>query len=167
MEVADDMMLGKLVKEAGLWQDCMAGAPLVRVKWHTGLWGIIRGLEKNAFAGARFSLRLTVGAIVAHLLLTIGTIVLVVIGLGRLPFTLIVAVTLLTHAATAYRFRHSPLIALGYPLGAVLFCYLLARSAWRTLRDGGVTWRGSFYPLAELRAGMIEWHPIRPWRARK
>jgi hypothetical protein len=27
----------------------------------------------------------------------------------------------------------------------------MLRSMYITLRDGGVTWRGTFYPLAELR----------------
>ncbi len=168
MEVADDLMLGKLVKNADLRQDVMAGAPLVRVKWQTGLWGIIRGMEKNAFAGARYSLPLVILAVLLHLALTFGPIVAAIVGVGRLPFLLFIAASLLTHAGIAGRFRHSPLLGLAYPVAAVLFVYLLLRSTWRTLRDGGVTWRDSFYPLADLRAGMIEWHPIRSlWLARR
>lgn len=161
MEVADDMMLGKLVKNAGLRQDAMAGAPLVRVKWQTGLWGIICGLEKNAFAGARFSLPLVITAIVIHISLAIGPFVLLALGLGRLPLGIFVGMSLLTHAVLSVRFGHSPLYAFTYPAAAVIQAYILARSAWRTLRDGGITWRETFYPLADLRAGMIEWRPIR------
>ena len=41
--------------------------------------------------------------------------------------------------------------ALAFPFSAVLFLYSLLRSMVVVLRAGGVTWRGTFYPLAELR----------------
>jgi 2-keto-4-pentenoate hydratase len=37
------------------------------------------------------------------------------------------------------------------PLGALVFVVALIRSALVTLKRGGVIWRGTFYPLAELR----------------
>ncbi|MCL6482547.1 MAG: glycosyl transferase, partial [Firmicutes bacterium] len=49
----------------------------------------------------------------------------------------------------------SVLYALTQPLGATLFIYLLLRSTVVTLWRGGVEWRGTFYPLAELRKGMV------------
>jgi hypothetical protein len=49
----------------------------------------------------------------------------------------------------------SPLYALTHPLGAVLFSWMLARSAIATLLRGGVMWRDTFYPLEELRKGLI------------
>jgi len=41
--------------------------------------------------------------------------------------------------------------ALAFPAGALMFLYSLIRSTLTTLRAGGVTWRGTFYPLSELR----------------
>jgi hypothetical protein len=38
-----------------------------------------------------------------------------------------------------------------FPASVVLFLYSMLRSMVVTLRAGGVTWRGTFYPLAELR----------------
>ena len=49
----------------------------------------------------------------------------------------------------------SPLYGLTHPLGALLFCWMLARSAIATLWRGGVVWRDTFYPLEELRKGMV------------
>jgi hypothetical protein len=46
------------------------------------------------------------------------------------------------------------------PFGALLFVYAMLRSAFLTLRQGGVIWRGTLYPLAELRRRVA---PI-PWR---
>jgi len=49
----------------------------------------------------------------------------------------------------------SPVYGLTHPLGAVLFSWMLARSAIATLWRGGVVWRDTFYPLKELRKGLV------------
>jgi hypothetical protein len=41
------------------------------------------------------------------------------------------------------------------PLGAVIFSWMLARSAIATLLRGGVVWRDTFYPIDELRKGLV------------
>jgi hypothetical protein len=40
-------------------------------------------------------------------------------------------------------------------LGGLLFCYMLLRSTVVTLRQGGIVWRDTFYPLDELRRGVV------------
>ena len=42
-----------------------------------------------------------------------------------------------------------------HPVGAALFVYTMLRSMALTLWRGGVVWRGTFYPLEELRRGMV------------
>ena len=49
----------------------------------------------------------------------------------------------------------SPLYALTYPLGALLLVVVLLRSTVVTLWQGGVVWRDTFYPLKDLRKGMV------------
>jgi hypothetical protein len=49
----------------------------------------------------------------------------------------------------------SPLYGFTHPLGALIFCWMLLRSAIATLWRGGVVWRDTFYPLEELRKGMV------------
>jgi hypothetical protein len=160
MEVADDLMLGKLVKDEGLRQDVLMGISLVRVKWQTGLAGFVRGLEKNAFAGARYSVALVVIAVLVQLALALGPIVLTFTGPARAGAAALLAVVTFTHLLAAWRGGYHLLAGLLHPLASVIFCYILLQSVCRTLREGGVRWRGTFYPLAELRAGMIEWHPL-------
>jgi hypothetical protein len=46
-------------------------------------------------------------------------------------------------------------VALGAPVCAAALAWACVRATWLTLRQGGVRWRGTFYPLAELRAGMV------------
>ena len=47
--------------------------------------------------------------------------------------------------------RISAWYAVFFPVSGALIVYSMLRSMAVTLRDGGVTWRGTFYPLAELR----------------
>ncbi len=51
--------------------------------------------------------------------------------------------------------RVSPLYSLTYPLGAMLLSYMLLRSAVVTLKQGGIIWRDTFYPLEELKRGLV------------
>ena len=51
--------------------------------------------------------------------------------------------------------RVSPLYCLTLPLGAMIFSYMILRSAIVTLRQGGIVWRDTFYPLDELRRGLV------------
>ena len=42
-----------------------------------------------------------------------------------------------------------------HPVSAVLFIYTLLRSMVLTLWNDGIVWRGTKYPLEELRKGMV------------
>ena len=61
----------------------------------------------------------------------------------------------LIHGAMIWSTDASPLYGLTHPLGALLFCWMIGRSAIATLWRGGVIWRDTFYPLEELRKGMV------------
>ncbi len=61
------------------------------------------------------------------------------------------ATAIAIHAAMLKSTDASPLYGLTHPLGALLFFWMLGRSAIATLWRGGVVWRGTFYPLEELR----------------
>jgi 2-keto-4-pentenoate hydratase len=66
-----------------------------------------------------------------------------------------VAMAIGFHVGVDIVMRVSPLYSLTHPLGALLFCYMLLRSAAVTLWRGGVVWRGTFYPLEELKRGVV------------
>jgi divalent metal cation (Fe/Co/Zn/Cd) transporter len=66
-----------------------------------------------------------------------------------------VAVALCMHGGVNVMNKVSPLYALTHPLGAIVFCYMIVRSVAVTLWQGGVTWRGTFYPLKELKRGVV------------
>jgi hypothetical protein len=52
-------------------------------------------------------------------------------------------------------FHVSPIYALTYPIGALIFAWMLARSTIVTLWQGGIVWRGTFYPLKALKRGVV------------
>ncbi|MBI4861895.1 MAG: glycosyltransferase, partial [Candidatus Riflebacteria bacterium] len=148
LEVADDLMLGKLVKRAGFRQRALLGMPMVRVKWQQGLMGVVRGLEKNAFAAVHYSVVLAVGGVLLHPLSMIAPIVLAVTGPAQLQFAIIVALTWASYVVSTLANPFPLGVAFCYPLASLLFAYIFARSTFVTMQNGGVTWRDTFCPLS-------------------
>jgi hypothetical protein len=56
---------------------------------------------------------------------------------------------------TAHAGRLPLWIGLLHPIACVLFTWSFLRSAFITTRDGGLSWRGTFYSIAELRRGTV------------
>ncbi len=157
MEVIDDIKLGKLVKEAGLRSGVATGGNAVSVHWHAGLGNTIRGTTKNFFAATGFKLWLITAQILGTLLMFVFPVLALPFVRGW-PLTLaLVAVALpaIIGAGVAIKLGAPVAYALTYPLGAVIICWMLTRSTIVTLWQGGVTWRGTFYSLDELRRGVV------------
>jgi glycosyltransferase involved in cell wall biosynthesis len=157
MEVIDDMKLAKIVKQAR-FRSCVGIAQdFVAVRWQAGVGNLIRGVTKNFFAGLGYSVPFVIAAICGMLLTNVAPFVGVIFGHGWVRFAagISVLVALFFHWGTDRVMRVSPFYALTHPLGALLFCWMLIRSTFVTLRDGGVTWRGTFYRLEELRRGVV------------
>jgi len=157
MEVIDDMKLGKVMKEAGYKSGAARAGEAVSVYWHAGLRNIIRGTTKNFFATQGFSFWRTLGQIVVMILMF-------VLPFGALPFVrgwalafdLVAAVlAVIAEAGAALEFGESPLWGLSFPVGALIFVWMLTRSMVVTLWRGGIVWRGTFYPLEELKRGVV------------
>ncbi len=156
MEVADDVMMGKLFKRAGRRADFLGGMEDVYVKWQTGVSGMIRGLEKNGFAGARYNLLYVVSGVLGLIVLPWLPIVLAITGPVRLPFLCMIGVSVCVMVGAAWRARLRTLPAMCYPVAALILAYTFLRSTVITLRNGGVTWRDTFYSLAQLRENMVK-----------
>ena len=157
MEVVDDMKLGKIVKLAGFRSGVAVARDYVVVRWHAGAGNLIRGVTKNFFAAAGFSLWQVSTAVAGSLLVNFVPFVGLPFLRGWafwLDFTAVM-IMLAFHAAVNVVMRVSPLYALSHPLGAVMLAYMLVRSTVVTLRQGGVVWRGTFYGLEELKRGLV------------
>lgn len=157
LEVADDMKLAKLLKQGGFRTGVAVGGDRVQVRWQEGLSGVIRGLTKNMFGGCDYRLS------------RVAAYVLGCLASGVLPFLALVwasgppqflagaaaAMAIVVQARSCGALRISPLYALLHPLGALLCSYALLRSTLVTLGRGGIVWRDTFYPLEELRKGVV------------
>ncbi|MGC1105157.1 MAG: hypothetical protein WA876_01325, partial [Candidatus Acidiferrales bacterium] len=53
------------------------------------------------------------------------------------------------------RAKASRWFGMTHALGALVIVYITLRSMVVTLGRGGVVWRGTFYPLKELRRGQV------------
>jgi glycosyltransferase involved in cell wall biosynthesis len=157
MEVIDDMKLGKLVKHAGFRSGIAVAQDAISVEWHLGMSNLIRGLEKNFFAAAQYSPFLVTGQILSLLIFNVLPFAGLFFGHGwiRIFSAIAVFIALCFHAGVDIVMRVSPLYCLTLPIGAVLFAFILFRSTVVTLRQRGIFWRGTFYPLDELRRGSV------------
>jgi glycosyltransferase involved in cell wall biosynthesis len=157
MEVVDDMKLGKIVKQAGFRSSVSLAQDEVVIRWHAGLGNLVRGVTKNFFAALGYNVGLVLLAAAAMLLTDVAPFVAIFIGHGwiRVLAATSVVIALGFHVGVNVVMRVSPFYALTHPIGAILFCYMLLRSMVVTLWRGGVTWRDTFYPLEELKRGVV------------
>jgi glycosyltransferase involved in cell wall biosynthesis len=157
MEVVDDMKLGKLVKMSGFRSGVAVAQNYVSVAWHLGMRNLIRGVEKNFFAGAQFRVPLAAAQIIALLVMNVVPFAGLLFGHGwvRVFATISVLIATCFHLGVDIVMRVSPLYCLTLPLGATIFAYMVLRSTIITLRQGGIIWRDTFYPLDELRRGLV------------
>jgi hypothetical protein len=145
----DDIKLGKIIKQAGLRQDAAYAPEYLAVEWYASLGEVVRGLEKNAFAGADYNIPLVVAGALCQTLCSIWPFAAIFVSSGpsRGIYLLTVALLLLTVADSARFHRTPPWYAVGYPLASALFVYILVRTMVLNLVQGGITWRGTFYSL--------------------
>jgi glycosyltransferase involved in cell wall biosynthesis len=160
LEVIDDLKLGLLVGRAGgrtLLYDATAD---MSVPYITSVARLFQVVEKNIFALFRFSLLLTTGA----------SLLVVAIWLGALAGPLIAIATgapvwwagpvclwalAPAEAVAARRQGWSPWWALVGPLTAPLAAAAAMNSALWGWWRGAIVWRGTAYPLRDLRRGAV------------
>jgi glycosyltransferase involved in cell wall biosynthesis len=156
-EVVDDMKLGKVVKEAGYAQRNVFGENLISLYWAKGAMGVVNNLTKNFFAVLSFQAWRVVlccfGLAFLNLMPFIG--VFVSHGWGRVPYAIALMSMFLIYAGMSRKSRVPPYYFLLHPVSTVLFLYTLLRSMFLTLRQGGIVWRGTKYPLDELKKGLV------------
>lgn len=157
MEVVEDVSLGWLIKREWHGRSLMVLGPgLVRLRWLNGTFGIVRLLEKNGFAGFRYSIALTLTACLSLLLHALVPLV----ALAEGPWGIAAAALTYTGIVIGiYANRKlnqlSPLLALVFAPSVLVVVWAFLRSMVLTLVRGGVVWRGTHYPLADLKKNMV------------
>ncbi len=170
MDLADDVKLGRLLKESGARQRLFNGLDLIRCPWHRGALNVVRGLEKNFFAGLGFSLpflslwtgtvlMLNFGPACVGVFASIylwGSVNPSLLAAVWLPFVIQVVLVAGAYFVEAPRQGYGAMtLTLLHPLSVLLLLAAAWNSALRTLVRGGVQWRGTFYPLHRLREGLV------------
>lgn len=157
MEVLDDMKLGKLVKNAGFRQRNVFGGDLISIRWARGAMGVVNNLTKNSFAILSYQWWRTLLSAFALAFLNLGPF----LGLGlahawaRLPYGIALGSMFVIYVGMSRRSSVAPYYFFLHPVSSTLFVYTLLRSMFLTLWRDGVTWRGTKYPLEELRKGLV------------
>ncbi len=162
----EDVRFGRRVKRCGLRQGVLSGAGLLWQEWYPSLGGAIAGLEKGLFAGLDYSVpqvAVAVGwlgaLIVSPPLLAWGAPpearrwLLTAAGIHALNVVL----------ANRQLGRRAGHVVPALPVAGALLCWAFTRSCARALLVGGVRWRGTLYPLAELR-GQTGLEGLPRWR---
>lgn len=159
MRPDDDMKLAKLLKREGFRQDVVSGAGLVSVEWHRTVRGAVRGLTKSMFPSMGY--RLWPVALATPLLLLANVFpfagVFLACGAAKKLSGLNVALISLLYAYQERRkgLKTSLLYAVLHPFSMSVFVYAMLRSACTTLANGGIEWRGTWYPLERLRENEV------------
>ncbi len=152
----DDIKLGKLMKSGG-FSEFVFGAGALSVAWYASVGELVRGLEKNAYAAVDYRWWLPplgVLALAAGVLWPLAALALAT-GPARWCYAGTVAVMLglgcVQPRFTGGRWWHG----LFMPAGLVVIVGAVIRSMAVTLWTGGIRWRGTFYPLSELKRNRL------------
>jgi glycosyltransferase involved in cell wall biosynthesis len=153
----DDIKLGKIIKQSGFRQSVAYAPEYLVVEWYSSITEAIRGLEKNTFSGADYSILMVVSGAVSQVIFSIWPFVALFLTNG-VTWYLNIAVILLSLIlyADCARFHHSRVwYAIGYPVATTLFAVIMMRTMILNLVQGGIYWRGTFYSLKELKANKV------------
>ncbi len=157
LTVLDDVKLGLLLRRAGKRTRGFIGGDDAECQWSLNALGMIKIFEKNYFAAVNYRLALILAASIAMSLFWLagligpltGSLAGRAAGLGLLSLS-IPAILI------ARKSSWSPAAALIMPLILPLIAFAMLNSAIVTLRQGGIRWRDTFYPLKLLRKGNVQ-----------
>lgn len=153
LEMIDDLMLGKMMVQAGAKPGFMDGRDLISVAWYPTWKAMIFGLEKNGFASVRFS----VSRMILFLTVMYGVYLFPYFGVFLFPsptnylFGASLVIAHLVMAEIGKRTGNSPWVTFLLPIAAILIGFAFIRSGILTMIRGQVTWRDTSYPLKLLR----------------
>jgi len=158
MAVVEDVTLGFRVKKAGFTSYAAFGHGMVTLQYGRGLFGMVNNLTKNIFAAMQYRWYFALAAIIFMVTFHLAPFAALWLapGWAKLPFILelvgIFAIYVILRRVSGI----SPTYFFLHPLPAVLMIYAMLKSTVVTLWKGGVVWRGTLYPLDELRRAMSQ-----------
>jgi len=157
MRPDDDLKLGKLLKKNGFRPEFVFGQGALRVEWYASVRELIQGLMKNAFSGVDYRVSVVVVSTVVQLVLLVWPFLALFLTSGPTRWLNLASVLVLFCLcwinAPLAEVRRWHGVAL--PIATLLFLYIVWRAMILTLWNGGIDWRGTHYPLRELKANKV------------
>jgi cellulose synthase/poly-beta-1,6-N-acetylglucosamine synthase-like glycosyltransferase len=157
MRPDDDLKLGKLLKTRGFRQEFVFGQGLLRVEWYASVRELIQGLMKNAFSAVDYRIGVVFISSVIQLAIMVWPYLALFLTSGATRWLNLGSVLVLFLLGWV----NAPLAGvrrwhgIGFPVATLLFNYIVWRATLTTLKNDGIDWRGTHYPLAELKANKI------------
>lgn len=152
--VDDDVKLAECLKDAGMHIGIAGANQLLSVRWQKGMWGIIKGMEKNAFAAFLFRCDIVCAIILWLMIVHILPYIYLIFWHNIVAQSICaaqIALAIVTYWHIG-RFFATPMSAgLVHPFLILFIIYAIANSTLITLKNGGIRWRTTFYGIEELR----------------
>jgi cellulose synthase/poly-beta-1,6-N-acetylglucosamine synthase-like glycosyltransferase len=157
MVVLEDVALGRRMKAAGMRQVVAFGPELVLVHWAKGMRGLVRTMTKNLFSGTNFRPLLLLALCAWVILFFVAPLA----GVGWwwtvLPCFLTLCCIGACYRVVGQASRIDARYGFAYPVGAAVMVWAMLWSMASAWVRRGVMWRGTFYPLKELREHNSPW----------
>jgi cellulose synthase/poly-beta-1,6-N-acetylglucosamine synthase-like glycosyltransferase len=160
LEPGDDVGLGMMIKQSGGTTRLAFAYEDLSLQWYPSVMAMFKGLEKNLFGpGSRYRWWLmliqvaVIWALVAAPYVSLafglahGLAPLWIAGAAAISMQLIFPVCFLADRKT------KGFILLLFPVGVLLITAMMLRAGYQCLKNGGIDWRGTHYPIDQLRAG--------------
>jgi glycosyltransferase involved in cell wall biosynthesis len=160
LEPGDDVGLGMMIKQSGGTTRLAFADEDLSLQWYSSVTAMFKGLEKNLFGpGSHYRwwlMLLQVGMIWALVAAPYFSLALgLVHGLASLWIAGATAISmqLIFTVCFAAERKTKSLVLLLFPVGVLLITAMMLRAGYQCLKNGGIDWRGTHYPIDQLRAG--------------
>ncbi|MEO5985259.1 MAG: glycosyltransferase family A protein [Ferruginibacter sp.] len=153
MRPDDDLQLAALIKKSGGCSDVLYGMGALQVEWYKSVNEFINGLMKNAFSGFHYSIMKVAGGVLGVLLFFVLPLPLL-LTFGNCTEWVILFFTMLCQLILFWKMpgaKNEWWFGLTIPYSGMIMIYIFIKAAYTNTRDGGITWRDTFYSLNELR----------------
>lgn len=158
MEIADDMKLAYLAKKHGGRSMAVRAESQVQVRWRRGVFDTVRALERSAFPGVGFDWGQVIAASLFFTLVMLAPYILPIFSDSitvLVPSFISIGIIIWAYALEAQDQDIPIWIGILHPIACILFVYAILRSAIVTTSRKGLSWRGTFYPIEDLKNGTV------------
>jgi glycosyltransferase involved in cell wall biosynthesis len=160
LEPGDDVGLGMMIKQSGGTTRLAFAYEDLSLQWYSSVTAMFKGLEKNLFGpGSHYRWQLMLVRVGIIWALVAGPYFSLIFGLahGLAPLWIAgaaaISVQLIFPVCCVADRKTRGLILLLFPMGVLLITAMMLRAAYQCLKNGGIDWRGTHYPIDQLRAG--------------